>query len=159
MDCKERLENYLRENGVAYQTQHHPLAYTAQEIAASEHVPGKLFAKVVMARADDKMLMVVAPATHRVDLAAVAREVGAREARLAREEEFQQSFPDCEVGAMPPFGNLYGVPVFVDESLSEDAYIVFQAGTHTDTMSMRYADYARLVQPKVGRFAHPAWAH
>lgn len=156
MDCKERLENYLRENKVPYQTQHHAQVFTAQEVAASEHVPGKLVAKVVMAIADGKLVMLVLPAPQHVDLAKAAEAVGAREIRLAREEEYEKSFPDCQVGAMPPFGNLYGIPVYVDETLTSDPYIVFQAGTHTDTMSLRYADFARLVEPKIAKFGRYA---
>jgi len=156
VDCKERLENYLRENKVPYQTQHHAQVFTAQEVAASEHVPGKLVAKVVMAIADGKLVMLVLPAPQHVDLAKAAEAVGAREIRLAREEEYEKSFPDCQVGAMPPFGNLYGIPVYVDETLTSDPYIVFQAGTHTDTMSLRYADFARLVEPKIAKFGRYA---
>ncbi len=152
MDCKERMESYLRENLVPYQVQHHATAFTAQEVAAVEHVPGKLVAKVVMAFADDRLVMLVLPATHRVDVARAAQAAGARQLRLAKEDEFKAAFPDCEVGAEPPFGNLYNIPVYVDEALTEDPYIVFRAGTHTDTMSLRYADFARLVAPKVARF-------
>ncbi len=156
MNCKERLENYLRENGVAFQVTHHPLAYTAQEVAAAEHIPGRLLVKVVMAQAGDRMVMLALPAPYRVNPDKVAAALGVKEARLAREEEFAPVFPDCEVGAMPPFGNLYQVPVYVDKALAEDETIVFQAGTHTDTISMKYADYQRLVKPQVADFAHPA---
>src|SRR3990172_7193008 len=109
MNCKERLEAYLRENKVPFQVVHHPLAYTAQEVAAAEHVPGKMLAKVVMVFADGKLVMLALPAPYRVDLSKAAAALGAREARLAHEEEFAAAFPDCEVGAMPPFGNLYDV--------------------------------------------------
>src|SRR3989304_5104016 len=154
MKCKERLEAYRRENKVPFQVQHHPQAFTAQEIAASEHIPGKLLAKVVMVLADGKMVMLALPAPYRVDLAKAAAVLGAKEVRLAREEEFAAAFPDCEVGAMPPFGNLYDVPVYVDKALVEDDTIVFNAGTHTDTISMKYADFERLVKPRVAEFAH-----
>jgi Ala-tRNA(Pro) deacylase len=153
MQCKERLETYLRENQVAYQVQHHPLAYTAQEVAESEHVPGKLLAKVVMAFADEAPLMLVLPADYRVQPETARAALGAETVRLAHEEEFADTFPDCEIGAMPPFGNLYGVPVVVDQALAEDETIVFQAGTHRDTMSTKYADFARLAKPRVARFA------
>ena len=153
MNCKERLEAYLRENKVLFQIVHHPLAYTAQEVAASEHVPGKMLAKVVMVFADGKLAMLALPAPYRVDLNKAAAILAAREVRLSHEEEFAAAFPDCEVGAMPPFGNLYDLPVYADKALAEDEEIVFQAGTHTDTMTLKYADFERLVKPKVAEFA------
>lgn len=151
--CKERLEAYLRENGVAYQTHHHPLAYTAQEIAAAEHMPGKMLAKVVIVKVDDGTAMLVLPASYKIDLDKARSVLGARDVRLAREEEFVGLFSDCEVGAMPAFGNLYGVPVYVDRALAEDESIGMQAGSHTDTISLRYADFERLVRPAVAEFA------
>jgi Ala-tRNA(Pro) deacylase len=155
MECRDRLEGYLRENGVSFEVQHHPRAVTAQEVAATEHVPGKMFAKTVMVLADREMVMLVLPAPYQVDPEKAAEELGAKEVHLASEERFGDTFPDCEVGAMPPFGNLYGVPVYVDETLAEDETVVFRAGTHTDTMSVRYADLERLVEPTVARFAEP----
>lgn len=154
--CKDRLESYLREHQVKYETQHHPPAYTSQEVAASEHVPGKQVAKVVMALADGKLVMLALPAPAQVNFARAKQALGASQVRLAEESEFAETFPDCEVGAMPPFGNLYDVPVFVDSSLAEDEVIYFDAGTHTDTMSLDYADFNSLVQPTVAEFAEPA---
>ena len=156
MGCRDRLEDYLRENGVPFEVQHHPRAITAQEVAASEHVPGKMLAKVVMVSADGEMAMLSLPAPYQVDLEKAGKMLGAEEARLAQEEEFEGAFPDCEVGAMPPFGNLYGLPVYVEEALVEDETIFFRAGTHTDTMSVGYADFERLVEPTVGEFARRA---
>jgi Ala-tRNA(Pro) deacylase len=156
MQCKDRLEAYLRENQVPFQMQHHARVFTAQEVAASEHIPGKMLAKVVMALADGRLTMVVLPAPDRVDLAKLGMLLNTRDVRLAQESEFAAAFPDCEVGAMPPFGNLYNLPVYVDTTLAEDETIVFQAGTHTDTMSMRYADFERLVQPTVADLAQRA---
>ncbi len=153
MECKEKLENYLRNNKVAFEVQHHPVAYTAQEIAASEHLSGKKLAKVVMILADGNLVMLALPAPYRVDLDRAAAMLEAKEAHLAKEDEFAAAFPRCEVGAMPPFGNLYGLDVYVDKTLAEDECIVFQAGTHTDTISMKYADFARLARPKVADFA------
>ncbi len=153
MGCKEDLEAFLREARVPFQVQHHAVAYTAQEVAAAEHVPGRMLAKVVIVLADGKLSMFVLPAPARVDLDKAAAVVGAGEARLAHEEEFADRFPGCEVGAMPPFGNLFDLPVHVDSALAEDETIVFEAGTHTDTMSMRYADYERLVKPNLAEFA------
>src|SRR5215217_5164100 len=156
MNCKRRLEEYLRENEIPYQTQHHPRAIIAQEVAATEHVPGRMFAKTVMVATDGgDMFMLTLPAPYHVDPQKAAEALGAREARLAGEETFSQTFPDCEVGAMPPFGNLYGVPVCVDRTLANDETIVFRAGTHTDTMSVAYADFERLVEPTVADFADP----
>ncbi|MCE7929322.1 MAG: YbaK/EbsC family protein [Dehalococcoidia bacterium] len=149
MPVKDELETYLRDQGVAFEEQRHRVAYTAQEVAASEHVPGMHVAKVVMVIADGETVMTVLPASFRLDLDAVATALRAKEARLAREMEFAAAFPGCEVGAMPPFGNLFGIPVLVDTSLAEDERIIFQAGTHTDTMSLRYRDFERLVKPKL----------
>ena len=129
MGCKEDLENYLTEHHVPFERQQHPVAYTAQEVASSEHVPGELVAKVVMVMADDRLVMAVLPAPHRLDLAKTKTSLGAEDVRLAREDEFEPAFPDCEVGAMPPFGNLYGLPVWVDTALAEDETIIYQAGT------------------------------
>jgi len=147
VNCKDRLETYLRDNKIPYQVHHHPLAYTAQEVAATEHIPGKMMAKVVMVVADGHNVMLVLPAPKRVDLHKAAAALGATNVRLTHEQEFAGLFPDCEAGAMPPFGNLYGLPVYVDEALSQDEVIAFQAGTHTDTMSLKYGDFERLVKP------------
>ena len=149
MKCRERLEAYLQENSVPYEFQHHPVAYTAQRVADSEHLSGKLLGKVVVVVADEKLAMLVLSAPARVDWAKVAEAVGTDEVRLAHESEFARAFADCEVGAMPPFGNLYGLPVFVDQDLAGLETIVFQAGTHDETFSMRYADFARLAEPTV----------
>ena len=153
MTCKEKLEAYLRERQVPFEMQQHRATFTAQDVAAIEHIPGKLVAKVVIAFADANMIMLVLPASRRVDLARVREEIGAQEVVLAGEREIAVTFPDCEVGAMPPFGNLYGLPVCVDTALAEDETIVFNAGTHTDTMSLKYVDFARLVQPKVAHIS------
>jgi Ala-tRNA(Pro) deacylase len=154
MDCKDTLESYLREDQVPFETHHHPTAFTAQEVAASEHTPGKMVVKVVMVLADGELAMLAMPAPYQADLERVAEVLGASEVRLAHEEEFAPAFPDCEVGAMPPFGNLYGLPVYVDEALAEDETIVIQAGTHSDTIRLKYADFERLVRPTAARFAH-----
>jgi Ala-tRNA(Pro) deacylase len=153
VECRERLENYLREDQVRFEEHHHPRAVSAQEVAASEHVPGRMLAKTVMVLADGEMVMLALPAPYQVDLEKAAAALGVDEARLAEEEEFEDSFPDCEVGAMPPFGNLYGVPVYVEKTLAEDETIVFRSGTHTETMSVTYTDFERLVEPIVVQFA------
>jgi len=154
MGCRDDLEAYLREHGVPFSIHHHPVAYTAQETAAAEHIAGKTLAKVVMAFADDKLVMLALPALYRVDLEKTATALGAKEVRLAHEREFSLRMPGCEVGAMPPFGNLYGIPVHVDRSLEENETIVCQAGTHTDTVSLKYSDFKRLVEPGVIDCAH-----
>jgi Ala-tRNA(Pro) deacylase len=155
VDCKQRLQGYLREHKVPFEAQHHPRTVSAQEVAATEHVPGKMFAKTVMALADEEIVMLVLPAPYHVNPEKAAEALGIKDFRLASEEQFEDAFPDCEVGAMPPFGNLYDVPVYVDEALAEDERIVFRAGTHTDTMSVGYADFERLVEPTVVEFADP----
>jgi len=150
VNCFERLQAYLSNSGVPFEVQHHPLVYTAHEVAASEHFATTRMAKVVMVVADGTLAMLVVPASSRVDEAAAAATLDVQDVRLAAEHEFQHAFRDCDVGAMPPFGNLYDIPVYVDVALADEERIVFQAGTHTETMSMRYADFARLVRPVVG---------
>jgi Ala-tRNA(Pro) deacylase len=149
MTCNEKIEAYLREQGVPFEKQQHRIAFTAHAVAASEHLPDDMVAKVVMVFSDGNMVMLVLPASHRADLTKAAAALDAKDVWLADEHEFAKIFPDCQIGAMPPFGNLYGVPVYVDRMLTEDERIVFQAGTHTDTISMAYADYARLVKPQI----------
>lgn len=156
MSCKERLEQYLSDERVAFDVHQHPLAYTAQELAAAEHVPGRMVAKSVIVFADDRMVMLVLPAVYQVDLERAASVTHAASVRLADEREFAAAFPDCETGAIPPFGNLYQLPVYVDQSLAQDETIVFPAGTHTDTISMTYADYERLARPVVAEFRSAA---
>ncbi|HXX38475.1 MAG TPA: YbaK/EbsC family protein [bacterium] len=151
--CVDRLCDYLREQGVAHTVSHHAARYTAQELAQVEHVPGRLVAKVVVVLADGAPHMVVLPATMKVDTVSVEAETGAQYVRLAHENEFEHIFPDCEVGAMPPFGQLYGVPVLVDSALTRDPVILFNAGTHQDVITMSYVDFERLVKPRIGRFA------
>lgn len=147
MTCMERLQAYLIDHDVPFEVQGHARAFTAQTVAAADHVRGREMAKVVMAFADGRLCMLVVPAPERVDPEATRLALGADEFRLAGEEEFAPSFPDCDPGTMPPFGNLYGVPVYVDHALAGSGRIVFQAGTHTHTMSVRYADFERLVAP------------
>lgn len=151
--CRDELDSYLRQNQVAFQVQHHAVAYTAQEVAAGEHISGRTFAKVVMAFADERLVMLVLSANRRVDLVRAADALGAREVRLAREQEFANAFPGSDLGAMPPFGNLFHLPVYVNRALAEDETIVCRAGTHTDTISLRYVDFLRLVQPVVADLA------
>ena len=148
----ETLRKHLAENGVKFVTISHSPAYTAQEIAASAHIPGREIAKTVIVKADDEMVMAVLPASFQIELERLKELVGAEKLRLATEEEFEGLFPLCEAGAMPPFGNLYGMRVFASESLAEDDEIAFNAGSHTELVRMKYADFARLVEPTVARF-------
>jgi Ala-tRNA(Pro) deacylase len=151
MDCKDRLQAYFREHNVSFETATHSEAYTAQEVAAALHVSGHQLAKVVMVWAGDELTMTVVPASGRVDLRRAAEVLGADKVRLASEAEFAGRFGDCRVGAMPPFGNLYDLPVVVDPALAEYDDIVFSAGTYTDSMKIAYDDFERLVQPEVGK--------
>ncbi len=153
MECKEKLEKYFKNNRVEFRSMTHPTAYTAQDVAAAQKVKGKQLAKVTIINADAKNIMLVLPASHRVDFTKLKRALGAKEARLAEEKEFSDLFPDCDTGAMPPFGNLYNVPVYVDQSLALDPEIVFQAGSHRETMKITYHDYAQLAHPIIADFA------
>ena len=152
MPILTRLQDYLDERKVAYQLIRHQEAYTASEIAHTLHISGKMLAKVVIIKADDRFVMAVLPSNYKVDFERLADALGGEHVRLATEGEFQELFPDCGVGAMPPFGNLYGLEVFVDQSLTEDEEIVFQAGSHLRAMKLRYQDFADLVHPKVTNF-------
>jgi Ala-tRNA(Pro) deacylase len=150
------VESYLREQRVRFTVRHHKPAYTAQEIAQAEHVPGHIVAKVVIVFADEKMVMLCLPAPCRVNLLRLTNVLGTDNVRIAREEEFARMFPDCEVGAMPPLGNLYHLPVWVDRVLAESERIVFQAGTHTETIDMDYLDFAHLARPVMADLCSPA---
>jgi len=154
-----RLKEYLDKEQIPYRHELHRTAYTAQEVAAEEHIPGKMMAKTVVVKADGHFAMAVLPASVRIDLEALQRALDAREIRLATEFEFTGLFPDCDVGAMPPFGNLYGLPVYVEDSLSRDEEIVFNAGTHQDTMRMKYTDFEKTVRPQIFHFALRQVAH
>ena len=148
MKIPERLIDGLKENKIAYEILHHPEAITAQRIAQAEHVKGRHHAKVVMVKSGAERLMVVLPADHQIDLKKLKKAIG-KTVSLDKEAEFKSLFPDCATGAMPPFGNLYGLPTFVDKSLAEQDYIVFEAGTHTDAIKLSYRDYERIAQPRV----------
>ncbi len=150
---KEGLEAFLRDAGAQFETHAHSPAYTAQEVAEVEHVPGVTVAKVVMVMADGELAMLVLPAPYRLDTKKAAAVLDAKDVRLATEDEFGPAFPGFDVGAMPPFGDFCNVPTYVDRTLAEDDYIVFQAATHTDAIRMNYADYARVAQPIVADIA------
>lgn len=153
MAVTERLRRVLDEQHVDYRLLPHREAFTAQEVAQASHVPGRELAKALVIREDAaRYVMLVLPATCRVDLAALGQERGSRRLSLASEGEITQLFPDCETGAMPPFGNLYDLPVYVDACLARSADVFFQAGNHHEVVRMRYPDYERLVQPVAGEF-------
>jgi len=152
MAVPTKLIDFLNQSKVRYDVLHHPEAFTAQELAAIEHVSGRSHAKVVMVKTDGELLMTVLPADHRLDLEKLDKIAG-RQTALATEAEFKSLFPDCAVGSMPPFGQLYGVATYLDKSLAEAERIVFEAGTHSDAIKMRYADYERLAKPTVADFA------
>jgi len=153
MAARQRLERYLREEGVSFNTMIHSVAYTGQEVAAAQHTPGRQLAKVVLVDADGQLVMLVLPASFRVDFPKLKSVLKAKKVRLATEEQFAGIFTDCEVGAMPPFGSLYDLPVYVDESVSSVPEIVFKVGTHTTSIKMKYADYQRLAAPSIAEFA------
>ena len=144
-----RLKHCLDEHKIKYVTIRHSPAYTAPEIAESAHVRGKELAKTVMVMIDGKMAMAIMPSSDKVDLSLLKQAAGASKTRLAREDEFKDKFPACELGAMPPFGNLYGMEVFAAEALAVNEEIVFNAGSHTELIRMAYKDFEKLVQPRL----------
>jgi len=152
----KKLREFLDANKVKYRILTHSTAYTAQEIASLAHIRGQNLAKTVMVKVDGRMAMAVLPGSRHVDLALLRAAARAKAAEVATEAEFRHLFPECETGAMPPFGNLYGMPVFVDESLTRDEEIAFSSGTHHELIQLSYADFSRLVQPTVLAFAEMA---
>ena len=148
-----KLKEYLDENAVQYDTITHTMAFTAQEAAAAAHIPGKEVATTVMLKVDGAMAMAVLPAPDHVSLRRMREVTGAESVELASETEFRRLFPDCEPGAMPPFGNLWDMPVFVDQRLREDERIAFEAGKHNELVRMAYADFERLVQPVIAKLS------
>lgn len=145
----QKLREFLDSNKVKYVIITHSPAHTAQDIAAAAHVSGKEMAKTVMVKIDGEMTLVVLPASMRVDFTRLLDATGAQEVELAHEPEFAGLFPGCELGAMPPFGNLYGLPTMVAEELTEDEEIAFNAGSATELVKMAYRDFERLVKPRV----------
>lgn len=150
----QKLKEFLDKNNIKYVSITHSKAYTAQEVAASAHIPGKELAKTVILKVEGKMAMAVLPASYKIDFDHLKEIIGLNDVRLADEIEFKDKFPGCEVGAMPPFGNLYGMDVYVAESLAEDDEIAFNAGSHTELIKLAYNDFERLVKPKVVEFSY-----
>jgi Ala-tRNA(Pro) deacylase len=153
------LREFLDRNRIRYMVISHSVAYTAQGIAALTHIPGKELAKTVMVMIDGRLAMAVVPASFRVDLYRLKKYLGANSVELASESDFRDRFPDCETGAMPPFGNLYGMDVFADQALTEDKEICFNAGSHREIVRMKFADFRNLAEPVIIPLAARAGAH
>lgn len=149
----KRIRDYLDSHGVKYYIITHSMAFTAQEIAASVHISGHELAKTVIIRVNGRLAMAVLPASYKVSFRSLSEVVGTDDIALAHEEEFQFRFPECEVGAMPPLGNLWKMEVFVAAKLAKNEEIVFNAGSHTELIRMAYADFEQLVKPKVFSYA------
>jgi Ala-tRNA(Pro) deacylase len=147
-----KLTNFLDDNHVIYDVIHHAPTYTARQTAESAHISARELAKTVIVKADERLAMAVTSARDTVDMKRLGRAIGARQVTLATEKDFVDRFPECEVGAMPPFGNLYGLEVFVSPHLLEDEQICFNAGSHRELMKMAYRDFERLVQPVPAAF-------
>lgn len=144
----QQLKEFLDSKGVKYESIKHLLAYTAQEVAASAHVSGKEMVKTLVVKLDGKQALIALPASEKIDLERVSEATGAKKAELASEAEFGDRFPGCDVGAMPPFGHLYGMDTYVTESLAQDREIAFNAGTHTEVIRMSFDDFQRLESPR-----------
>lgn len=149
----EKLKEFLDGNKVKYVTIRHSTAFTAQETAASAHIPGKELAKTVVLRIDGRMVIAVLPASHKLDLPLLRKAVGAHDVEIAHEADFREMFPGCDTGAMPPFGNLFGMEVLVDGLLAENEEIAFNACSHSELVKLKYADYIKLVKPRVASFS------
>jgi Ala-tRNA(Pro) deacylase len=145
----KKLKEFLDSQKVKYVSMTHSPAFTAQEIAATAHVSGKQLAKTVIVKMDDHLAMIVLPANDQVNFSKLKEATGCSKVDLASESEFKEKFTGCEVGAMPPFGSLYDMPVFVSSHLKSQDHILFNAGSHSELMQMAFADYERLVKPKM----------
>jgi Ala-tRNA(Pro) deacylase len=148
-----KLEELLDGKGINYVRITHSTAYTAQETAASAHIPGKALAKTVILKTDGKMMMAILPASRKLDLDLLKEAVGANKVEIANETEFKDMFPECDIGAIPPFGNLYGMAVISERILAENEEIAFNAGSHTELVKLSYKDFLELVKPKVASFS------
>ena len=152
MPIVKKLLEYLKKNSINFKHLNHPEAFTSQQVAQLQHVSGNQFAKVVVVKNGKKFEMAVLPAPEKISIDKLKNLMGVNECRLATEPEIKALFPDCEVGSMPPFGNLYDMSVYVDEDLAGQTDIVFEAGSHKDTIQMKYQDFSKLVKPQVGKF-------
>ena len=156
MSISVKLKEYLDNNNVDYEVSPHKEVFTAQELAACLHIPGKVMTKVVMIKVDGKDVMTVIPACRRINISKLKEMFKSEEVRIEEEEEFKNIFPECDVGAMPPFGNLYGIDVYVDSSLADDEYIMIQGGNYREVVRLKYEDFARLAKPQVQEFTSMA---
>ena len=152
------LQSLLDDMGVNYRVSHHPTVYTAQMLAETEHVPGRKVIKPVIVQADGNFIMCALPACYRVDLGELKGQLQATEVKIAEEGKLAELFPDCEIGAAPPIGRLYGMTTLMDESLTADDRVTFQAGTHEDAVTMSLMEYRRVAQPEIAHFGRPAQA-
>ena len=153
MSIPKKLQKFLKKHKVSYEVLVHPEAYTSCEITEAEHVSGKEVAKVVMAKGEGEDAMFVVPSHHTLDLLKLKTALGTENIRIEEEREFQELFPDCEVGAMPPLGKLYHLPCFVDQSLKEGDSVTFNAGTHRESIQISTEDFLRIVKAQVGDFS------
>jgi Ala-tRNA(Pro) deacylase len=148
-----RLQSFLDELDATYRVSHHDTAYTAQDLAMAEHLPGRRVIKPVLVEADGQFVLCALPACYRVDLNELREQIPAQDVRLADERLLGRVFPDCEVGAVPPVGRIYGMLTLMDESVTADDHVTFQAGTHNDSVTMTLAEYRRVAQPEIAHFA------
>lgn len=148
-----RLQSFLDELNASYRVSHHDDAYTAQDLAMCEHIPGRQVIKPVLVQADGQFVMCALPACYRVDMEELKKQIPAEQVRLVEEERLPEMFPDCEVGAEPPVGRIYGLLTLMDESLTADDHVTFQAGTHQHSVTMSLAEYRRVAQPEIAHFA------
>ncbi len=153
MSIPQRIRMYLDSQEIPYEWLRHAEAFTAQEVAHALHLSGKRLAKTVVVEADRRMVMVVLPASHRLVMSELRGVLEAREVKLIPEAELEKIFPGCDLGAIPPLGDLYGMDVWVDRTIADQEDIVFNAGTHLDAVRMKYGDFVRLAKPQVGRFS------
>jgi Ala-tRNA(Pro) deacylase len=152
--CKMRVIEFLDESGIKYEVTEHKPAFTAQHMAAEEHEPGKYVAKPVIVEADGKHIMCVLSACYKIDMGKLKKQLGAKSLEFVQENEMNKMFPDCDLGAEPPFGNLYDLPTVIDKALENDDHILFQAGTHEKAIKMSMKDYRKIVEPKVLEFSY-----
>ena len=159
MAIPRSIKQYLLHHGASYTRKTHDVAYTSQEIAQVEHVPGAEFAKTVVLRADDRLIFAVLPADHIIDVGILKKHVGCEKLSVASEREFIERFPACQPGSMPPFGKLFGLPLYCDSALAKQAEIEFNAGSHVDTIRMTYGSFAKLEDPVVISFSDKGASH
>ncbi len=157
MPIPSRIRDFLNSENVSYEELHHPPAFTGQEVAHTLHTSGKKCAKTVVLMGDGKLAMAVLPASHRLNLQDLQAELEVTHLEMLAESAVNKLFPDCEQGAIPPLGRLYGMEVWVDRAVSDSEHVIFCAGTHEDCIRMKYSDFAKLAKPRIGRFSQ-VWA-